>query len=121
MAIKKFSKEMAMLKEFIHSSKYIDITERRGICESFGVPESQAKVLFREEYYNRFLNSTKEKPITVSTICKRTGIPQKYATTIKQRLERRGKIEVAYLGQCPTTLSRNVQFIQFIDAKKEIA
>lgn len=103
------NENLERLKKYIENSTYIDISEWRKICISFDVPFSED--IFRNEYRQRFFNYLKTNTTTVSTVSKATGIPQKYLTQCKAYFEKKNKLKVVMIGQCPTTLKNNVQFV----------
>lgn len=103
------NKQKSLLKDFISKHKYIEIEEQPQICKAFGLPFQ--KDVFREVYRDRFYNFLLETVTTVATVERETGIPQKYLTVCKLRFEKLGQLKVVGLGICPTTKSRNVQFV----------
>ena len=101
--------KISQLRAYISREKYIEIEDRLSICESFGLP-LQTK-LFEDIYRNRVYEFLLTNTTTMATVEHETGIPHKYLTQCKAYFEKLGKLEVIYLGKCPTTGSTNVQFV----------
>lgn len=102
-------KKIKALKKYISEQPYIPIQDQPKICEAFGLPP--LRKVFRQEYKQRFYDYLYENIATVATVEFVTGIPQKYLTTCKTYYENKGLLQVVDSGQCPTTLSLNVQFL----------
>ena len=100
-----------LLKVFIEQSEYISISDQPKICESFGFSFSESKYLFRHVYTQRCKDFLFTTTTTIATVEAKTGIPQKYLCQVKARLEKKRLLQVVGLGICPTTLSKNVQFV----------
>jgi len=101
--------KIELLKSYIETRSYIDITEQPEVCKSFELPF--IKSVFREIYRQRFFKCLQDAPKTVAEVEKITGIPQKYLTICKLYYQKRGLLRVVALGVCPITKSRNVQFV----------
>jgi hypothetical protein len=97
------------LRAYISREKYIEIEDRLSICESFGL-QLQTKI-FEDIYRNRVYDFLLTNTTTMATVEHETDIPHKYLTQCKAYFEKLGKLEVIYLGKCPTTGSTNVQFV----------
>jgi hypothetical protein len=90
-------------------SKFPDVIEHKTIAQSFEV--SNYKGIFKQEAIRRLIEKTAIEPKTASTLSKETGVKQKYICRLKKQLVNEKRLFVAYIGQCPTTLSRGVQFL----------
>ena len=90
-------------------SKFPEVIEHKTIAQSFEV--SNYKGIFKQEAIRRLIEKTAIEPKTASTLTKETGINQKYICRLKTQLVNEKQLFVAYLGQCPITLSRGVQFL----------
>lgn len=97
------------LNAFILEQPYIDIKEQAKICEQFGLPP--LRKVFQDIYRYRFYQYVFNHTTTAATVERETGIPQKYLTCCKLHYEKKGLLKVVGIGICPTTGSRNVQFI----------
>ena len=100
---------LEQLKNYIQSNPYIEILEQPKICASFGF--SYKVNVFREVYRNRVYDQLKEHTTTMATVSKVTKIPHKYLCEVKAFYEKRQLLKVVYLDRCPTTNSKNVQFV----------
>ena len=105
----KDNSKLSDLIQYIENRPYIDIMEQRAVCESFGLPFK--KKLFRHIYRRKFYDYLLGEITTVATVTKKTGIPQKYLTCCKIYYQKRNLLKVLYKDICPTTGSRNVQFV----------
>lgn len=90
-------------------SKFPDVIEHKTIAQSLEV--SNYKGIFKQEAIRRLIEKTAIELKTASTLTKETGINQKYICRLKMQLVNEKRLFVAYIGQCPTTLSRGVQFL----------
>lgn len=98
-----------LLRKYVEENEYIDVTKQHEICEKFGLPYIAS--IFREVYRNRFYAEVFKEPSTAATVEHITGIPHKYLTECKAYYEKKGLLKVLAIGVCPTTKSRNVQFV----------
>lgn len=103
------TKDVIELIAFVKQSKYIDVKEQPNICKNFGLP--YLKYIFQNEYRNRFFEYLKENTTTVATVSNAIGIPHKYLCICKAYYEKKGVLKVVAFGKCPTTGSKNVQFV----------
>jgi len=101
--------DLESLKKYISSNPYIDMLEQPKICKKFNIPYSIS--IFRAIYRQRFYNFLLDNTTTVATVSKVTKIPHKYLCEVKAYFEKKGLLKVLYLDRCPTTTSKNVQFI----------
>lgn len=100
----------SQLIAYVKAVPYIDISHQPDICRSFGL--AYFRSVFQNVYRERFLDYLAlMQPTTVATISKATKIPHKLLTCYKYTLQKKGVVKVVYLDRCPTTGSRNVQFI----------
>lgn len=90
-------------------SKFPEVMEHKTIAQSFEVSNYQG--IFKQEAIRRLIEKTAIEPKTASTLAKETGINQKYICRLKAQLASKKRLFVAYIGKCPTTLSRGVQFL----------
>lgn len=90
-------------------SKFPEVIEHKTIAQGFEVSNYQG--IFKQEAIRRLIEKTAIEPKTASTLAKETGINQKYICRLKVQLVNEKRLFVAYIGQCPTTLSRGVQFL----------
>lgn len=90
-------------------SKFPEVIEHKTIAQGFEV--SNYKGIFKQEAIRRLIEKTAIEPKTASTLTNETGIKQKYICRLKKQLVNEKRLFVAYIGQCPTTLSRGVQFL----------
>lgn len=90
-------------------SKFPEVIEHKTIAQSFEVSNYQG--IFKQEAIRRIIEKTAIEPKTASTLTKETGINQKYICRLKMQLVNEKRLFVAYIGKCPTTLSRGVQFL----------
>lgn len=90
-------------------SKFPEVMEHKTIAQSFEVSNYQR--IFKQEAIRRLIEKTAIDPKTASTLAKETGINQKYICRLKAQLVNEKRLFVAYIGKCPTTLSRGVQFL----------
>ena len=90
-------------------SKFPEVIEHKTIAQSFEVSNYQR--IFKQEAIRRLIKKTDIEPKTASTLTKETGINQKYICRLKTQLVNEKRLFVAYIGQCPTTLSKGVQFL----------
>lgn len=90
-------------------SKFPEVIEHKIIAQSFEVSNYQG--IFKHEAIRRLIEKTAIEPKTASTLAKETGINQKYICRLKVQLVNEKRLFVAYIGKCPTTLSRGVQFL----------
>ena len=90
-------------------SKFPEVMEHKTIAQSFEVSNYQR--IFKQEAIRRLIEKTAIEPKTASTLAKETGINQKYICRLKAQLVNEKRLFVAYIGKCPTTLSRGVQFL----------
>lgn len=90
-------------------SKFPEVIEHKAIAHFFDVSNYQG--IFKQEAIRRLIEKTAIEPKTASTLTKETGINQKYICRLKMQLVNEKRLFVAYIGQCPTTLSRGVQFL----------
>lgn len=90
-------------------SRFPGVLEHPIIARSFTV--TNYRPIFRANAIRRILNKTFIEPLTAATISKQTGLNHKYICRLKRELEKRKQIRVIDFGQCPTTLSKGVQFI----------
>lgn len=98
------------LANYLHTlSKFPEVIEHKTIAQSFEV--SNYKGIFKREAIQRLIEKTANEPKTASTLTKETGINQKYICRLKTQLVNEKRLFVAYVGKCPTTLSRGVQFL----------
>lgn len=102
------TKKQALIN-YVASQPYIDVSIQLTVCKAFGLP--LMKNVFRKEYRKRFYNFLYHNLTTCATVEASTGIPQKYLTTCKSYYEKKNLLKVVELGTCPTTNSKNVQFI----------
>lgn len=102
-------KQLTLFRKYLIEQKYIDIQEQPKICEAFGLPYQRG--IFRDIYRERFYNYLLNNVTTVATVERETGIPQKYLTVCKLYYEKLGLLKVVGIGICPTTKSRNVQYV----------
>ena len=100
-----------LLKAFIEQSDYIPRKDQPEACHQFGLSFETGKSLFGKVYTQRVIKYLFHNTTTIATVEKYTGIPQKYLCQVKASLENNGKLQVVSLGYCPTTLSKNVQFV----------
>jgi hypothetical protein len=103
------STKIKLLRKYIATSDYIEVEEQPTICESFGL--HYVKSAFQEEYRKRFFGQCFNKPVTVGTVNRLTGIPDKFLTYCKQYYEKRGLLKVVGVGRCPSSLRVGVQFV----------
>ena len=90
-------------------SKFPEVIEHKTISQSFEV--TNYRPIFKNDAIRRLLEHTLNEPKTASTLTEETGINQKYICRLKKQLVDEKRLFVAYIGQCPTTLSRGVQFL----------
>ena len=90
-------------------SKFPDVIEHKKIAQSFEV--SNYRRMFKQDAIRRLIEKTANEPKTASTLTNETGINQKYICRLKKQLVNEKRLFVAYVGKCPTTLSRGVQFL----------
>jgi hypothetical protein len=90
-------------------SKFPNVIEHKNIANSFDV--SSYKGIFKQDAIRRLIEKTAIEPKTASTIEIETGVNQKYICRLKMQLVNEKRLSVAYLGKCPTTLSKGVQFL----------
>ncbi|MCH8535542.1 MAG: hypothetical protein LAT51_10775 [Flavobacteriaceae bacterium] len=90
-------------------SKFPNVIEHKNIAQSFEV--SNYKGIFKQDAIRRLIEKTAIEPKTASTLALETGVNQKYICRLKMQLVNEKRLSVAYLGKCPTTLSRGVQFL----------
>ncbi len=100
---------LKQLRNYIKSNPYIEILEQPKICASFGLP--YVVKVFREVYRKRVYDYLNEHLTTMATVCESTKIPHKYLCEVKAYYEKRQLLKVVYLDKCPTTNSKNVQFV----------
>jgi hypothetical protein len=89
--------------------KFPEVIEHKPIAQSFEV--SNYQVIFKQEAIRRLIENTAIEPKTASTLANETGVNQKYICRLKMQLVNENRLIVAYIGKCPTTLSRGVQFL----------
>jgi len=89
--------------------KFPEVIEHKPIAQSFEV--SNYQVIFKQEAIRRLIENTAIEPKTASTLANETGVNQKYICRLKTQLVNEKRLFVAYIGKCPTTLSRGVQFL----------
>lgn len=97
------------LSQYVYENKYIDIAKWQSVCQHFDLPIIPS--IFRKIYRERFYHFLRTETTTVATIEKVTGIPHKYLTECKAFYENKGLLKVVAFGICPTTKSKNVQFV----------
>ena len=102
-------KQIKLLRKYLLENKYLDIQEQPKICKQFGL--QYQRELFRSVYRERFYHYLLENVTTVATVERVTGIPQKYLTVCKLYYQKLGLLKVVGFGICPTTKSKNVQFV----------
>ena len=102
-------RNIEQLKMYIKRSPYIEVSEQRRICQSFGL--HYMIELFRIEYRKRFYEYLKKNITSVATVSKETGIPHKYLCEVKAYYEKKKLLRVVMMGKCPTTGSSNVQYV----------
>lgn len=90
-------------------SKFPEVIEHKTIAQSFEVSNYQG--IFKQEAIRRLIEKTATEPKTASTLEKETGVNQKYICRLKSQLVNEKRLIIAYVGKCPTTLSRGVQFL----------
>lgn len=90
-------------------SKFPEVIEHKIIAKGFEVSNYQGT--FKQDAIRRLIEKTTFEPKTASTLTKETGINQKYICRLKVQLVDEKRLFVAYIGKCPTTLSRGVQFL----------
>lgn len=90
-------------------SKFPEVIEHKTIAQSFEASNYQG--IFKQEAIRRLIEKTAIEPKTASALAKETGINQKYICRLKAQLVNEKRLFVAYLGKCPTTLSKGVQFL----------
>lgn len=105
----KDSNKVTQLKSFVTQSKYIDVSEQKTVCKSFGLP--YLKFVFQEEYRNRFFDCLKDNTTTVATVSLLTNIPHEHLYEFMAYYENKGLLRVITYGKCPTTGSMNVKFV----------
>ena len=105
----KSKESIEKLKATIKNSPYIPLLEQHSICKELGL--TYKKALFSNEYKKRFYNFLFNTTTTVAAVSKATNIPHKLLCQYKRYYEKRDKIEVVFLGECPSTGSKNVQFL----------
>lgn len=98
-----------LLSYLCNLSKFPEVIEHKTIAQSFEVSNYQG--IFKQDAIRRLIEKTAIDPKTASTLTKETGINQKYICRLKMQLVNEKRLFVAYIGQCPTTLSRGVQFL----------
>lgn len=89
--------------------KFPEVIEHKTIAQTFEVSNYQG--IFKQEAIRRLIKKTAIEPKTASTLTKETGINQKYICRLKTHLVNEKRLFIAYIGKCPTTLSRGVQFL----------
>ena len=100
-------KRLANYLKTLH--KFPDVIEHKTIAQGFEV--FNHKGVFKQDAIRRIINKTAVEPKTASTLSKETGVNQKYICRLKRQLVNEKRLFVAYLGKCPTTLSKGVQFL----------
>ena len=90
-------------------SKFPNVIEHKKIANSFNV--SNHRSIFKQDAIRRLIEKTAIEPKTASTIEIETGVNQKYICRLKKQLVNEKRLCVAYLGKCPTTTSKGVQFL----------
>lgn len=98
-----------LLSYLCNLSKFPEVIEHKTIAQSFEVSNYQG--IFKQDAIRRLIEKTAIEPKTASTLTKETGINQKYICRLKMQLVNEKRLFVTYIGQCPTTLSRGVQFL----------
>lgn len=95
-------------------SKFPEVIEHKTIAQTFKVSNHQG--IFKQEAIRRLIENTANEPKTASTIANETGVKQKYICRLKAQLVKEERLFIAFIGQCPTTLSRGVQFLSSDDS-----
>ena len=107
------------LKEHLIQNRYVQMEDREELCKAFQVEYHPKLQLFGQAYKQAFYNYLSDKVETVASASKVTGIPQKYLTICKLYYEKRDLLKVVYKDTCPTTHSKNVQFVTTDSTKWE--
>lgn len=97
------------LKEYVKRNEYFAPIQWLEICQKFNLP--LLKQVFRDEYKNRFYKHLYKNVTTCADVEKNTSVPHKYLTECKKYYEDRNLLKVVGFGICPTTKSKNVQFL----------
>ena len=97
------------LKEYVKNSEYMEISEQPKVCKTFSLEYLPS--IFRNEYRQRFYNYLLEHTTTAATVEEVTKIPHKYLCQCKDYYEKIGLLKVVYKDYCPTTNSKEVQFL----------
>ena len=106
----KYNKNQLKLWNYLRTLKKAPkIIEHDPIAQSFEV--KKYREVFKNDAEYRIFEVIGKKPNTAATIANLTGLEHKYICPLKRRLEKSKKLEVVYLGQCPTTLRRGIQFL----------
>jgi len=104
-----YTNKKQLERYLITLSKFPNVIEHKKIANSFDV--SNYKGLFKQDAIRRLIEKTAIEPKTASTLENETGVNQKYICRLIKQLVNEKRLCVAYLGKCPTTLSKGVQFL----------
>lgn len=104
-----FTKKKRLTSYLQTLSKFPEVKEHKTIAHAFEVSNYQG--IFKQEAIRRLIEKTAIEPKTASTLTEETGVTQKYICRLKKQLVNEKRLFVAYIGKCPTTLSRGVQFL----------
>ena len=101
--------KIKQLKKYLTESPYIELVDRPSICAKFDLPNVASP--FREVYDARFVDYLRNHTTTIATVSKELNIPHKYLCQLKKRFEEQGILKVVGFGRCPTTTTKDVQFV----------